>query len=68
MGSGSVLVLGPAHQPSRKGALALRSCQEEEDLRRKWYLLGEQKLRAQRAVAMERRYQAQNRKVGTGDS
>lgn len=49
--------------------MALRSCQEEEDLRkRKWYLLGEQKLRAQRAVVMERRYQAQNRKVGTGDS
>ena len=49
--------------------MALRSCQEEEDLRkRKWYLLGEQKLRAQRAVVMERRYQAQNKKVGTGDS
>lgn len=49
--------------------MALRSCLGEEDLRkRKWYLLGEQKLRAQRAVVMERQYQAQNRKVGTADS
>lgn len=49
--------------------MALRSCREEEDLRkRRWYLLGEQKLRAQRAVVMERRYQAQNRKVEMSDS
>ena len=54
---------------SFKSSLPLRSCLGEEDLRkRKWYLLGEQKLRAQRAVVMERRYQAQNKKVGTGDS